>query len=75
LIALAHEGRGTILDGYTQTLPAIYAMTTGTDGTADVYDVPTGKNSEGSAGPGYDLVTRMDTPDALNVYEALVSVT
>jgi subtilase family serine protease len=74
LIALADEGRGSSLDGYTQTLPAIYAMTTGAFGTSDLYDVTTGKNSEGSAGPGYDLVTGMGTPaDAELTYQALVS--
>jgi len=74
LIALANEGRGSNLDGYTQTLPAIYAMTTGTDGSEDLYDVTTGKNLEGSAGPGYDLVTGRGTPrDANLVYQALVA--
>ena len=78
LIALADEGRGSNgnLDGYTQTLPAIYAMTTSTTyGADDLYDVTTGKNSQGSAGPGFDLVTGMGTPVAQNVYQALVSAT
>ena len=78
LIALADEGRGSNgnLDGYTQTIPAIYAMTTSTTyGADDLYDVTTGKNSEGSAGPGFDLVTGMGTPIAQNVYQALVSAT
>ena len=53
------------LDGLTQTLPAIYAMTTGdinTTGTYDLFDVTTGHNSVGSAGPGYDVVTGKGTP-------------
>ncbi len=63
-----------MLDGTTQTLPAIYAMTTGTDGTEQLYDVTTGKNKEGYAGPGYDLVTGMGTPRRSDlVYQALVN--
>ena len=78
LIALANQGRiaagKTALDGYTQTLPALYAMTTGTTGTQDLYDVTSGSNSVGSAGPGFDLVTGLGTPRRSDlIYAALVA--
>jgi subtilase family serine protease len=66
LISLANQGRAAAneapLDGLTQTLPAIYSMTTGTTGTEQLNDVISGSNSVGSAGPGYDLVTGQGTP-------------
>jgi subtilase family serine protease len=80
LIALANEVRvatgRSILDGYTQTLPAIYAMTTGTGSTSGeaLYDITSGSNRIGSAGPGYDLVTGRGSPRWGNVvYNALVN--
>jgi subtilase family serine protease len=85
LIALANQGRGPIanggngkgtLDGASQTLPAIYAMTTSSDPStsspfgADLFDVTSGTQ----AGSGYDLGTGRGTPrNALNTYNALVS--
>ena len=78
LLALANQGRVAIgkgtLSGITQTLPALYAMSTGTDGSEDLYDVTSGKNSVGSAGPGFDLVTGLGTPRRSDlVVQALVS--
>jgi subtilase family serine protease len=78
LIALANQGRAADneapLDGLTQTLPDIYAMTTGTTGTEQLNDVTSGSNSVGSAGPGYDLVTGQGTPRRADlVYQAFVS--
>jgi subtilase family serine protease len=78
LIALANQGRigagKSVLDGYTQTLPAIYGMTTGTTGTEQLNDVTSGRNSVGSAGPGFDLVTGRGTPRRGDlVYQALVN--
>jgi subtilase family serine protease len=78
LIAIADQGRvaagKSALDGYTQTLPAIYAMTTGTTGTEQLNDVTSGRNAVGSAGPGFDLVTGRGTPRRADlVYQALVS--
>lgn len=78
ILALANQGRAqagkTTLDGYTQTLPAIFAMSTGTTGTERLYDVTLGSNSVGSAGTGFDLVTGRGTPRRANlVYLALVS--
>ena len=78
LIALADETRGTgrSLDGVSQTLPTIYGMTTGTSsaGGYALYDVTTGSNAVGSAGPGYDLVTGRGTPRFANVtYLAFVN--
>ncbi len=70
LIAIANSERVTlhskpVLDGYLQTLPAIYALTASSDPTTNtvpLYDVTTGGNSVASAGPGYDLVTGKGTP-------------
>ena len=63
LIAIANQGRvawgGPTLDGSEQTLPAIYAISSG-----DFHDVTTGGNGGDSAGPGYDLVTGRGTPRA-----------
>jgi len=78
LIALANQGRAAAgeapLDGATQTLPAIYAMTTGTTGTQDLNDITSGSNGVGSAGPGYDLVTGQGTPRRSDlVYQAFVN--
>jgi subtilase family serine protease len=77
IIALANQGRADAIEsrlvGFTQTLPAIYAMTTGTTGTEQLNDVTSGSNSVGSAGPGYDLVTGQGTPRRADlVYQALV---
>ena len=66
LIALADQGRinagKKALDGVSQTLPALYKMSTGTDGTKQLYDVTSGRNGVGSAGTGFDLVTGRGTP-------------
>jgi subtilase family serine protease len=78
LLAIADQGRlaagKSVLDAYSQTLPAIYAMTTGTTGTEQLNDVTSGKNSVGSAGPGFDLVTGLLTPRRSDLlYQALVN--
>jgi subtilase family serine protease len=78
LLAIANEGRvdagKSVLDGYSQTLPAIYGMTTGTTGTEDLNDVTSGRNWVGSAGPGFDLVTGRGTPRRGDLaYQALVN--
>jgi subtilase family serine protease len=77
LIAIANQARvsagKSVLDGVSQTLPAIYAMTTGTDGSEQLYDVTVGRNSQGRAGPGFDLVSGRGTPRRGDlVYQALV---
>ena len=63
LMALVDQARGTAgsLDGYTQTLPALYALP-----STDFHDITTGSNgnSNGHAGPGFDLVTGRGTPIA-----------
>jgi subtilase family serine protease len=78
LIALANQGRvgasKGVLDGVSQTLPALYAMPTGTATGSTLYDVTSGGNGVGSAGPGYDLVTGLGTPRQANlVFQALVN--
>jgi subtilase family serine protease len=50
------EGLGT-LDGYSQTLPALYSVSSN-----DFNDITTGSNGTYSAGPGYDLVTGLGSP-------------
>jgi subtilase family serine protease len=62
LIAIANQGRSKPLDGFSQTLPDLYNMSSGTDGTEALYDVQTGANGVGTAGPGFDLVTGKGTP-------------
>ncbi len=70
LIAIADQGRvaagETALDGATQTLPKLYAMS-----SADFNDVTTGNNGF-AAGPGYDLVTGRGTPKAALVVNDLI---
>ena len=64
----------SVLDGFSQTLPALYSMTSGDGISTPLYDVTTGSNGVGSAGPGYDLVTGKGTPRiAYNTYSYLVS--
>jgi subtilase family serine protease len=78
ILALANEGRtdagkGT-LSGLTQTLPAIYSLSTGADGSEALYDATFGANSVASAGRGFDLVTGRGTPRRADlVVRALVS--
>jgi hypothetical protein len=68
LVAIADQGRvaagGATLDGATQTLPALYTVS-----TADFHDVTGGSNGGFTAGPGYDLVSGLGTPQA-NVLES-----
>ena len=78
LIALANEGRVALgkgtLNGISQTLPDLYALSTGTDGSEALYDVTAGKNGVGSAGAGFDLVTGLGTPRRSDlVVQSLVS--
>ena len=76
-IALANQGRvaagKSVLDGVSQTLPTLYAMTSGTS-TVALYDIRSGRNRVGSASPGYDLVTGRGSPRRADlVYNALVA--
>jgi hypothetical protein len=63
LIAIANQGRvlagGTTLDGRSQTLPALYAIS-----PTDFNDITSGSNGVFSAGIGYDEVTGMGSPKA-----------
>src|SRR5262249_28261147 len=63
LIAVADQGRvaagGTTLDGPSQTLPALYSLT-----SADFHDITSGGNGTYNAGPGYDEVTGLGSPVA-----------
>jgi subtilase family serine protease len=63
LMALVDQARGAAgsMDGYTQTLPALYALP-----STDFHDITSGSNgnSNGHAGPGFDLVTGRGTPVA-----------
>lgn len=75
LIAIADQGRllageGT-LDGATQTLPALYAISSG-----DYRDITSGTstgNPKYSAGPGYDLVTGRGSPLAGSIVADLIA--
>ena len=79
MIAIADQGRSVLyneapLNGPDQTLPALYAL----GGTGDspsnystyFHDITTGFNFY-NAGPGYDLVTGIGSPQANNLLPAL----
>jgi subtilase family serine protease len=71
LMALVDQGRAAAglssLDGYTQTLPALYALP-----STDFHDVTTGANANGdTAGPGFDIATGRGTPVANLLVPAL----
>ncbi len=71
LVAIADQGRvlkgGSTLDGPTQTLPYLYALS-----ASDFHDITAGNNGY-QAGPGYDEVTGIGTPSANLVVPALAS--
>jgi hypothetical protein len=71
LMAIADQGRSLAgkasLDGYTQTLPALYTLP-----GSDFHDVTTGSNGGYTAGPGFDLVTGRGTPIADLVVQGLI---
>ena len=75
LIAIADQARAakgeTTLDGPTQLLPALYQISQ-TDPHA-FQDITQGNNGY-SAGPGYDLVTGLGTPNAQNLIPDLVKI-
>jgi hypothetical protein len=73
LVALADQGRTAPLDGYTQTLPAIYQMAANATYTTNFNDVTSGSNGY-AAGPGYDLATGLGTPKADKVVQFLAQV-
>jgi len=69
LVALADQGRGASgsLDGFSQTLPALYQLAASPTSYAnDFNDIQYGSNGE-QARPGYDLVTGLGTPKANNL--------
>ncbi|HKI34842.1 MAG TPA: hypothetical protein VKA46_23495 [Gemmataceae bacterium] len=74
LVAIADQGRALAgqgsLDGFTQTLPALYQLPAG-----DFHDVTSGGNGGYQAGPGYDLVTGRGAPVANLVVSGLVGGT
>ena len=63
---LALAGKGS-LDGPAQTLPQLYQLP-----SSDFHDITTGSNGAYSAGPGYDLVTGLGSPQANLIVAALV---
>ncbi len=71
LMAIADQGRAlageSSLDGYTQTLPALYKLP-----STDFHDVTSGSNGAYTAGAGYDLVTGRGSPIANLVVGGLV---
>ena len=72
VMALVNQDRSvnglTSMDGATQTLPAIYGLS-----TADFHDITTGSNYY-SAAAGYDLVTGRGTPIAPSLVPDLAGV-
>ena len=73
LIAIANQGRAvnslTSLNGYIQTLPFLYSAP-----STDFHDIIYGQNSGYQAGPGYDMVTGLGTPNAAQVVGSLESL-
>src|SRR5262249_47247949 len=67
LVAIANQGRALAgkgsLDGFTQTLPALYSVNRTAAFTSDFHDVTGGGNGYASR-PGYDLVTGLGSPQA-----------
>jgi hypothetical protein len=73
LIAIADQGRASAglssLDGRTQTLPALYSIS-----SADYHDITSGSNGGFSATVGYDEVTGIGTPVANKLVNDLATV-
>jgi methionine-rich copper-binding protein CopC len=71
LVAIADQGRvingGSPLNGPGQTLPALYSNI---DYANNFHDITSGNNGY-PAGPGYDLVTGIGTPQAHNLVSTL----
>ncbi len=59
---------GVTLRGPAQTLPALYALP-----STDFHDITSGSNGVFNAGPGYDEVTGIGTPQANLLFNGLVS--
>ena len=72
LIAIVNQGRvlagGTTLDGPSQTLPALYSLP-----DSDFHDILYGSNGGFNAGPGYDEVTGLGSPNGSLLIPDLVS--
>jgi hypothetical protein len=66
---LALAGKGS-LDGFSQTLPSLYQLP-----SSDFHDIASGSNGAYAAGPGYDLVTGLGTPQANLIVAALAGST
>ena len=74
LIAIANQARSlagkSSLNGLTQTLPALYAMS-----ASNFHDITIGRSSYfASAFAGYDIVTGLGTPRAVGLVAALKNV-
>ncbi len=72
IIAIANQGRVLYggmptLNGATQTLPMLYGAS-----SLDFNDITTGSNKNFSAGPGYDMVTGLGSPNADLVIYSLI---
>jgi hypothetical protein len=72
LIAIVDQGRVLnglrTLDGATQLLPKLYSLP-----YTDFNDITSGSNSINSAGPGYDLVTGLGSPNVVPLVQDLSS--
>jgi hypothetical protein len=72
LVTIADQGRALVgkpaLDGYTQTLPALYSLP-----SSDFNDITVGDNGY-LAGPGFDLVTGLGSPIANYLVPDLIGV-
>jgi subtilase family serine protease len=73
LVAITDQGRVadglSTLNGATQTLPMLYQLS-----SSDFHDITTGNNGGYSAGPGYDLVTGLGSPNVLPLVSDMVGM-
>jgi subtilase family serine protease len=74
LVALADQGRSTPLSTNNLTSRTEYNAATGTVYASNYHDITTGSNGH-PAGPGYDLVTGVGSPQANNLVPWLISNT
>jgi kumamolisin len=67
------RGRGDAPVGFAN--PRLYRLATGSPPFPGIYDVTAGTNDFYPAGPGYDMVTGLGTPDAWNLARDLAPLT
>ena len=67
------RGRGDAPVGFAN--PLLYRLASGSPPVPAIHDVTAGTNDFYPAGPGYDMVTGLGTPDAWNLARDLAPLT